>query len=187
MKAILLFILSASATIMAQAQDRVYITANGVTHSIILTGTEAAVELKNRVTKGDVSVTLNDYGGFEKVGELPWSLPTDNRQVSTEPGDVMLYQGNNIVIFYGTNSWTYTPLGMIEGMTASEIRNFLSGSHIEIKLSADNQSGLSEVNANIVETPEVHALNGATINMRGRTLEDLPSGLYIVDGNKYLK
>ncbi|MDE6006111.1 MAG: hypothetical protein K2G67_00960 [Muribaculaceae bacterium] len=66
---------------------------------------------------------MNDYGGFEKVGELPWSLPTSNSQISTVPGDVMLYLGNNIVILYGTNSWWYTRLGKIEGMTADEIRD----------------------------------------------------------------
>ncbi|MDE7410326.1 MAG: hypothetical protein K2N09_09950 [Muribaculaceae bacterium] len=186
MKAISLLIFLTLVTIMSEAQERLYITVNDVTHSIVLSDTEAAKELKKRVNAGNVTVTMNDYGGFEKVGELPWALPTSNRQISTVPGDVMLYQGNNIVIFYGTNSWSYTSLGKIEGMTSDEIRNFLAGSHIEATLSANFQSGVSDVKADHSENPAVSTLQGVKIDMRGRTPADLAAGVYILNGKKYL-
>ena len=187
MKATFLLISLFLFTVMAAAQERIYITVNGATHCIVLSDNEASRELKNRVNSGNVTVTMNDYGGFEKVGELPWSLPTSNRQISTVPGDVMLYQGNNIVIFYGTNTWSYTSLGKIEGMTAEEIRGFLAGSHIEATLSANRLSGISEIEAESKEGQTVFTLQGIRIDMSGRTLSDLPEGLYIINGKQYIK
>ncbi len=68
---------------------------------------------------------MSDYGGFEKVGTLPLSFTTSNSQISTAPGDIMLYQGNQMVIFYGTNSWSYTRLGKIDNATAESVSQFL--------------------------------------------------------------
>ena len=185
MKAIFLFLFSVLFAVMAQAQERINVTVDGVTRTILLSDSEAAKELKNRLSDGNVTVKMNDYGGFEKVGELPWSLPTTNRQISTVPGDVMLYQGNNIVIFYGTNSWSYTPLGKIEGATADEIRDFLGEGQIDAILSVDIQSGVSEVNTDYNED-NVYSLQGTKIDMRGRTSADLPTGIYIINGKKQL-
>ena len=186
MKGVLLLLSLIVSSVMAQAQDKIYITVNGVTRNILLFDSEAAKELKSRVSKSNITVKMNDYGGFEKVGELPWSLPTSNRQISTAPGDVMLYMGNNIVIFYGTNSWSYTPLGKIEGLSAEEIRNFLVGNHIDVILSADIQSGILDVNADCSEELSVYNLQGVKIDMKGRTLADIPAGLYIINGKKHL-
>lgn len=183
---LLIFLTLFTFTVMSEAQERLYITVNGATHSIALCDTEAAKELKSRVNAANVAVTMNDYGGFEKVGELPWSLPTANRQISTVAGDVMLYQGNNIVIFYGTNSWSYTPLGKIEDMTSEEIRAFLAGNQIEAILSADKQSGVSVAENECNENLTVYTLQGVKINMSGKTLSDLPVGLYIINGKKQL-
>ena len=186
MKGILLLITLIITSVMAQAQDRIYITVNGATRSIILSDSEAAKELGNRVRNGNITVKMSDYGGFEKVGELPWSLPTSNRQISTSPGDVMLYLGNNIVIFYGTNSWSYTPLGKIEDMTAEEIRDFLAGGNIDATLSADAISGISGVNADSSGELTIYTLQGVKIDMSGRTLEELPVGSYNINGKMYL-
>ena len=60
---------------------------------------------------------MTDYSGFEKVGALGTSLPTSNSQTTTQSGDIVLYQGNQIVIFYGSNSWSYTRLGKIDDLT----------------------------------------------------------------------
>lgn len=170
---------------MGKAQNRILLTVNGRSMSVTLADTEAARTLEAHVEDSPVTVRMNDYGGFEKVGELPWSLPTSNRQISTVAGDVMLYQGNNIVIFYGTNSWSYTPLGKIEGVTADEIRDFLAGSTVEAILSADAQSGILDVPTDRVETA-VYNLQGAKINMSCRTLSDLPQGIYIINGEKQM-
>ena len=64
-----------------------------------------------------ITIQMTDYSGFEKVGALGTSLPTTNSQTTTQSGDIVLYQGNQIVIFYGSNSWSYTRLGKIDDLT----------------------------------------------------------------------
>lgn len=79
----------------------------------------AAVDALVRMMENDgpVTIRMRDYAGFEKVGALGSSLPTSNRQTTTQAGDIVLYQGNQIVLFYGSNSWSYTRLGKIDDLT----------------------------------------------------------------------
>lgn len=169
---------------MAKAQDKIEITANGRTMTATLADTDAARQLKAYLDDGSVAVRMSDYGGFEKVGDLPWSLPTSNRQITTSAGDIMLYQGHSIVIFYGSNSWSYTPLGRIDGASATEIRNFLSGSSIEVTLSKQGQSCIDSVSADAGTQPEIFTLQGRKITLAGRNISDLPEGTYIINGKK---
>lgn len=67
-----------------------------------------------------VVIQMSDYDGFEKVGSLGTELPGSNSQTTTQPGDIVLYNGNQIVIFYGSNSWSYTRLGKIDDLTGWE-------------------------------------------------------------------
>lgn len=67
-----------------------------------------------------VSIQMHDYSGFEKVGSLGTSLPVSNRQTTAQAGDIILYNGNQIVVFYGSNSWSYTRLGRIDDLTGWE-------------------------------------------------------------------
>ncbi|HIT59831.1 MAG TPA: hypothetical protein IAC33_01005 [Candidatus Fimousia stercorigallinarum] len=67
-----------------------------------------------------ITIRMSDYGGFEKVGSLGESLPTSDRQTTTEEGDIVLYSGNQIVIFYGANSWSYTRLGHVDDLDGWE-------------------------------------------------------------------
>lgn len=67
-----------------------------------------------------VVIRMRDYSGFEKVGSLGTELPADNTRTTTQPGDIVLYNGNQIVIFYGSNSWSYTRLGKIDDLTGWE-------------------------------------------------------------------
>lgn len=76
--------------------------------------------LVEMMEKEPVVIRMSDYSGFEKVGSLGKSLPTDNSQTTTEAGDIVLYQGNQIVMFYGSNSWSYTRLGRIDDLTGWE-------------------------------------------------------------------
>ena len=87
--------------------------------------TKALVEL---LKEGDITYTAHDYGGFEKVGDLGHTLPRSDAQTTTEAGDVILYSGNQIVLFYGSNSWSYTRLGKMQG-SASEIKEILTESN----------------------------------------------------------
>lgn len=74
---------------------------------------QSAEELKELLTEGPVTVQMEDYGGFEKVGPLGTELTRSDEQITTQSGDVILYQGNQIVIYYGTNSWNFTRLARI--------------------------------------------------------------------------
>lgn len=67
-----------------------------------------------------VVIRMRDYSGFEKVGALGKDLPANDSQTTTEAGDIVLYQGNQIVMFYGSNSWSYTRLGRIDDLTGWE-------------------------------------------------------------------
>lgn len=70
--------------------------------------------------KEPIIIKMSDYSGFEKVGSIGQNLPTDNRQTTTQSGDIVLYNGNQIVIFYGANSWSYTRLGKIDNLSGWE-------------------------------------------------------------------
>ena len=84
--------------------QKVYITIDGRTESITLADNNATKALVARLQEAPVTITLNSSGGFEIWGALGFSLPTSNEQINAQPGDVILYNGSNICIFYGTNS-----------------------------------------------------------------------------------
>ena len=77
------------------------------------------------LAEGDITVDMHDYGGFEKVGPLGASLVTNDTRITTEPGDVILYQGNQITIYYDVNTWSFTRLGRVQDLTADELRKAL--------------------------------------------------------------
>ena len=84
---------------------------------------EAFVE---EVKHGNVQIDMHDYGNFEKVGDLPWALPTNDEEITTVPGDVILYQGDKITIYYDENTWNFTKLGHLNA-TPEEIREAFGG------------------------------------------------------------
>jgi len=101
---------------------------------VTLADTDAARALAEKLQEGPVTVSLHAYGGFEKVGPLPWGLPASDGQTTAQPGDVMLYQGNQITVFTGSNSWAYTPLGHIEGATSESLLEALGDGDVEVTL-----------------------------------------------------
>ncbi len=117
------------------SQMEITIDVNGNKLTASLADSTAAKELAEKLKAGSVTVTLNEYGGFEKVGDLPWSLTKSDKQVSTEPGDIMLYQGDQMTIFYNSNSWSYTKLGSIENTTQEELESLFGEGDITVTLS----------------------------------------------------
>lgn len=90
------------------------------------------------LAQGPVTVQMSDYGSFEKVGPLPTSLPENNEQITTEPGDLILYQGSSVTIYYDTNSWNFTRLGKVQGVTQEELREILGTGDVEAMFSLSN-------------------------------------------------
>ena len=80
-------------------------------------------------------IEMSMYGGFEQVGSLGESLPRNDVQTTTEAGDIVLYSGNQIVVFHGSNSWAYTRLGHVTDKTADEMAELLSGEDVTITIS----------------------------------------------------
>lgn len=117
--------------------DKMNVTIDGATKSVTLVDNAATRQLVAKLQEASVSVTLNSSGGFEIWGALGFSLPTSNEQVTAQPGDVVLYNGSNICLFYGSNSWSYTRLGHIDGLSDGELKTFLKAgeSHINVILS----------------------------------------------------
>ena len=107
-----------------------------------LSDTTAARALAELLSHGPIRMTASNFGGFEKVCELGTRLTSDDIQTVTQPGDIMLYSGDKIVIFYGSNTWAYTRLGRVvsvDGNDISGLREALSGkeSEIVIELAVD--------------------------------------------------
>lgn len=74
----------------------------------------SAREFQELLAQGPLTIDMEDYGGFEKVGPLGTTLTRNDQQITTEPGDVILYQGSQITIYYGVNSWNFTRLARID-------------------------------------------------------------------------
>lgn len=96
---------------------KVIVEVNGSRFTATLENNEAVDALVEMMREKPVTIQMSDYAGFEKVGPLGTSLPTSSRQTTTQAGDIVLYQGDQIVIFYGSNSWSYTRLGKIDDLT----------------------------------------------------------------------
>ncbi len=103
-----------------QEVNKITIAVNGKDFTATLEDNEAARELAELLRKDDITLNLSDYSGFEKVGSLGYNLTTSNAQTTTKAGDIVLYNGNQIVIFYGSNSWSYTYLAHIDDLSGWE-------------------------------------------------------------------
>lgn len=164
----------------SSAQTTIYLTTGGRSATATLADTDAAHTLAATLAQGPVTINMTDYGGFEKVGALPRSFPASDTRITTVPGDIMLYQGNQMVIFYGSNTWSYTRLGCLDGATAESVRAFLGTGAISLTISLEPVSGLEAVKEES-NGSSIYDLNG--INVTGETNKP---GIYIIDGKKTL-
>lgn len=101
----------------ADMNNKMYIEIGDYTFTATLEDNKAVAELLAMIEEGPVRLELEDYSGFEKVGPLGKSLTRCDKQTTTKSGDIVLYNGNNIVIFYGSNSWSYTRIGKVDNLT----------------------------------------------------------------------
>lgn len=117
------------------ADNQIRVTVGASSFIVNLEDNETAKELREMLIDEDLTISAENYGGFEKVCQLGKTLPCKDEEITTEAGDVMLYSGNQIVFFYGTNSWAYTKLGKVEELSLEELEEVLSGSETEVTLS----------------------------------------------------
>lgn len=171
------------ATPSDKSANTMNITINGKTVSCQLVDNSSTRALLAQLEKGDITYEADDYGNFEKVGYIGFSLPQNNESITTTAGDVILYQGNNICLYYGTNSWSFTRLGKIEGMSKDEIKTFLNagGGSVRITLSSGSTTGIKQTLADRKASSRKYSLDG-------RKLKQIPNkGVFIENGKKIVK
>ena len=95
----------------------------------------ASVEALKTLAMEGIAIEMSMYGGFEQVGSIGQSLPRDDQQTTTTSGDIVLYSGNQLVVFYGSNSWAYTRLGHITDQTPVQMKALLGNGDVTITLS----------------------------------------------------
>ena len=117
------------------SQDLIKIKINDEVFDVKLENNSAVDELVKTLEKGNVTVNATDYGNFEKVGDLGFTLPTSDENINTHPGDIVLYQGNQISLFYDSHSWSYTKIGKIEYIDSNQLKEVLGNGDVTLVLS----------------------------------------------------
>ena len=161
------------------SMKEMYITIGGQTKSVTLVDNDATRELVAALQNAPITVTLND-NNFEIWGSLGRTLTTKNEQMTAQHGDVVLYNGSNICLFYGSSSWSYTRLGHFDGLSESELRTFLKAGQNNISVTLSLTSGttaIKSVNGNRMEDGAYYTLNGVKV-------ENPSKGVYIKNGRK---
>lgn len=123
------------ATPKADGAEEIMLTVAGKQLNVDWAENSTVDALRELLKKGDITLDMSDYGGFEKGAPLPEALPQNNEQMHTDAGDVILYQGKQFVIYYDRNSWSLTPLGKITGMTKAELQALLGTGNVTAVLS----------------------------------------------------
>ena len=113
-----------------------YIHVNDAVLAVAAENNSSAAALMKLLEEGDITISMHDYGSFEKVGPLGTDLPRNDEDITTVPGDVILYQGNQVTIYYDKNRWSFTKLGHID-IEQDELKAILGSGDVTVILSAN--------------------------------------------------
>ena len=146
----------------ANAQQKRYLTIGGITKTATMVSNSSTESLVAQLQQGDITYEAHDYGNFEKVGPLGYTFPENNTQITTEPGDLILYQGSNLCIYYDTNSWNFTRIGRLDNMTQAEIKTWVNAGdgNVNVTLSISEPTDISQVKADDVKS-KAYTLQGS--------------------------
>lgn len=111
---------------ISENDKQIILTINETEIDVTWEDNEAVTALRELLEDNSITIETENYGDFEQVGNLPASLPQNDSQMTTEAGDIVLYSGNSIVLFYGSNTWEYTKLGHIAHLSTEEIQTVLN-------------------------------------------------------------
>ena len=117
------------------SEQELTLSVDGTTLEVSWEDNETVRELMACAAEESITVNTSLYGGFEQVGSLPRQFSRNDVQMTTAPGDIVLYSGDQLVLFFGSNSWSYTKLGHIDSLTAEELTGLLGGSSAEVEIS----------------------------------------------------
>ena len=173
--------------------DKMYITIDGgQTLTATLADNSSAQALLEALKQAPITYEAHDYGNFEKVGPLGQSFPENNESVTTEPGDIILYQGSNLCLYYDTNTWTFTRIGKIEGKTQAELKQILKAGQGNITVTLSLSSGTTAINSvrrAATENDAYYSLSGQRIERSALPLSSRKNpthGIYIKNGKKVI-
>jgi hypothetical protein len=124
-------------TIKESEKMVIYFTVNDYVLTVELEDNSSAIALYDLLKEGSIDVDMRDYANMEKVGPLPESLPRNDKSIVADYGDVILYQGNALVIYYDQNSWSFTKLGSIQNITQEELKDILGTGNVVVTISID--------------------------------------------------
>ena len=129
--------------------QKMYLTIGGVTKTATLVSNSSTEALVAQLQQGNITYEAHDYGNFEKVGPLGYMFPENNEQITTVPGDLILYQGSNLCIYYDENSWNFTRIGKLDNMSQDEIKTWANagGDNVSVTLSLTKPSDTDNLNA----------------------------------------
>ena len=99
---------------------------------------ESVEALRKLCDEEPLTIQMSMYGGFEQVGEIGTALPRNDEETTTSSGDIVLYSGDQIVVFYGSNSWEYTRLGHVTDQDAAEMEELLGNGDVTITVSMED-------------------------------------------------
>ena len=116
-------------------EGKIKIEVNGKNWTANIVNNSSGIGFTNLLKKGPLKINMSDYGNFEKVGDLPEIIPTNDKNYKTKPGDIILYLGKHITIYYNTNTWNFTKLGEIENVTQAELKQVLGKGDCEVTFS----------------------------------------------------
>jgi hypothetical protein len=115
-----------------EENNMIYLKVNNQTLEVELENNAATEKLVEKLQNEDVVIDASEYGGFEKVGNLGFSLPREDSNIKTTAGDIVLYQGNQISVFYNSHSWSYTKIGRIQNASSSELETILGNGDVTL-------------------------------------------------------
>ena len=170
------------------AATKINVSFNGHTYPATLADNSSAKAFAELLKNGPLTVSAHDYGSFEKVGALGATLPRNDEQITTSPGDIILYQGNQITVYYAENSWSFTRLGKIDD--PSGLREALDGGDVDITfaLASDSPGRFNfETRTVTLNSGYEMPLNGlGTYSLHGETCVNsvksaLASGVRLID------
>ena len=164
---------------LPEGTDRMfYAHVNGKVLKILAAENSSADAFIDLLKSGDVPVEMHDYGSFEKVGPLGTTLPRNDEQITTEPGDVILYQGDQITIYYDVNNWSFTRLGKVQDLSQAELKDILGSGNVTVTFSLSEGRMEPESSKVLVV---IFSRTGHTKPLAEYIAEDLNADLYEIE------
>ena len=117
--------------------NQMKITVGNIELTAVLENNSSAQALKELLAEGPLTIEMSDYGNMEKVGPIGTNLPRNDTAITAGPGDIILYQGNSLTIYYDTNEWSFTRIGKITGMTREKLLNVLGDGDVTVVFSLE--------------------------------------------------